>query len=49
MLKWMFKWATTDADWYQFWYPQSGLLGGVFFGLVITVAIMVILNAVSVW
>lgn len=29
-------WAYRDAEWWQFWMPQSGPLGGVIFGLVLS-------------
>jgi hypothetical protein len=31
-------WALVDAHWWQFWMPQSGLIGGLINGAVIVAA-----------
>jgi hypothetical protein len=34
----MFKrWWLRPARWYQFWYPQSGLFGGLMCGIVLAI------------
>lgn len=35
-------WAFKDADWYEFWLPQSGFSGGLIAaGIVITIFILI--------
>lgn len=36
VLKMFHRWITHPARWYQFWWPQSALLGGVILGLLLT-------------
>lgn len=35
----MDRWAFKDAKWWQFWRPQSGLVGGLIMGVVMIVAL----------
>ena len=32
------KWWVYPARWWQFWYPQSGLPGGVIIGAIVIIA-----------
>lgn len=38
-------WAFSDAEWYQFWKPQSGVLCGLCFGTVTTTIAIVIFRS----
>jgi hypothetical protein len=43
------KWIYTDAEWYEFWMPQSGPVGGLILSAIlwgIFVAVLVVLNFV---
>jgi hypothetical protein len=33
----IFKWLTKPARWYEFWLPQSGIVGGMIFGALFAV------------
>lgn len=36
------KWLCRPAKWYQFWYPGSGIFGGLFFtALVVTISYLI--------
>ena len=28
------RWFNKEARWYEFWYPDSGIVGGFIFGLI---------------
>jgi hypothetical protein len=37
------RWATRPAKWYQFWRPQSGIIGGfIFGGLLVSLAFIAV-------
>ena len=44
--RWDDKWAFRDAEWWQFWMPQSGLAGGMIAGVVVIVAIVALFAVV---
>jgi hypothetical protein len=33
------KWFMREACWYQFWFPQSGPIGGIIFSAIINATI----------
>ena len=33
-------WAFREAKWYEFWYPQSGYIGGVIMGAAIGLPVL---------
>jgi hypothetical protein len=35
-------WWLREANWWQFWFPQSGFFGGIFLGCVVVVVIIVV-------
>lgn len=37
-MKWFKEWYFHPAVWYEFWWPQSGALGGVIFAFIIVCA-----------
>lgn len=36
------EWFFHDARWYEFWFPQSGVVGGLIFGFVLLGAVIFI-------
>ncbi len=43
-MKVFYKWKSREAKWYHFWRPQSGLFGGMIFGLFIVGLIILLLK-----
>ncbi len=37
MLYLVYLWVTADAEWWQFWLPQSGFRGGCVLGAIMNV------------
>lgn len=35
------KWWNADAEWWQFWYPASGSIGGIIAGVIIGIIFLV--------
>lgn len=40
----MKNWFTHGAQWYEFWYPQSGLVGGLIFASLILTPMALIVS-----
>jgi len=40
------KWCKKPAKYWQFWLPQSGAVGGIIFGLIISIINLTILHFV---
>lgn len=36
----LYRWSMRDAEWWQFWRPQSGLIGGVIVALLIELIVI---------
>lgn len=36
------EWLFTEAKWHQFWLPQSGLIGGLIFGAIVSACFIAI-------
>jgi hypothetical protein len=30
-------WLTREAEWYEFYFPKSGLIGGLIFGAIVVI------------
>ena len=44
--QWFFEWAGGDAEWYQFWRPGSGFVGGYIFGVVLFGLVFAIISMI---
>ena len=43
ILEWMLK----EAEWYQFWMPQSGFVGACIFGIVIILITLLLIGLIQ--
>ena len=42
MKKKILEWMSKDAEWYEFWLPDSGIVGGFIFGVIIGMVMLLV-------
>lgn len=47
MFKGFRRWFYRDAEWWEFWFPQSGPIGGVLFCMAFWLAVFVVWEAMQ--
>jgi hypothetical protein len=40
-------WHYREAEWYQFWLPQSGFSGGLILGAILGVVLLIVLGIIK--